>query len=254
MSPFSTCPGPPGPADAQLRRTVALGCRVLARAGLVENVLGHVSVRTGPDRMLIRCRGPQERGLLFTRPEDVHEVALDGVGDLPEGYSVPTELPIHGELLRARDDVGAVVHAHPPAVLVAALADVGLAPVFGAYNIPAMRLALAGVPVYRRAVLVRRPELAHELIQVMDGRSVCIMLGHGVTSVGDHVEQAVVRALDLDALARVALGLAAVGGSSWRVPDEDVAELPDLGGGLNDQAVWRFHVARLEHEGLGLPG
>jgi hypothetical protein len=48
------------------RSTVALGCRVLARAGLVENVLGHVSVRTAPDRMLIRCRGPQERGLLFT--------------------------------------------------------------------------------------------------------------------------------------------------------------------------------------------
>lgn len=239
--------------SAELRRTVALGCRVLARAGLVENVLGHVSVRTGPDRMLIRCRGPEERGLLFTSPDDVHEVALDGSGDLPDGYAVPTELPIHGEILRSRADAGAVVHAHPPSVLVAALAAVSLAPVFGAYNIPAMRLALDGVPVYRRAVLVRRPELARELIDVMDGRPVCIMLGHGVTSVGDRVEQAVVRALDLDALARVALRLAAAGGSSWRVPDEDIAELPDLGGDLNDQAVWRFHVARLEHEGLGVP-
>ena len=238
--------------DMSLRRIVALGCRVLARAGLVENVLGHVSVRTGEGRMLIRCRGPEERGLLFTTPQDIHEVALDGSGDLPEGYAVPKELPIHGELLRARADVGAVVHAHPPSVLVAALADVSLAPIFGAYNIPAMRIAIDGVPVYRRAVLIRRPELARELVQAMQGKSVCIMLGHGLTSVGDRVEQAVVRALDLDALARVALRLAAVGGSSWKVPDEDVAELPDLGGDLNDLAVWRFHVARLEHEGLGL--
>ena len=238
--------------DVSLRRTVALGCRVLARAGLVENVLGHVSVRTGVGRMLIRCRGPEERGLLFTTPEDIHEVALDGSGDLPDGYAVPHELPIHGEILRARADVGAVVHAHPPSVLVAALADVGLAPVFGAYNIPAMRMAREGVPVYRRAVLVRRPELARELVQAMQGKSVCIMLGHGMTSVGDRVEQAVARALDLDVLARVALRLAAVGGSSWQVPDDDVAELPDLGGDLNYLALWRFHVARLEHEGLGL--
>ena len=238
--------------DGSLRRTVALGCRVLARAGLVENVLGHVSARTSPDRMLIRCRGPEERGLLFTTADDIHEVALDGSGDLPDGYAVPTELPIHGEMLAARAEVGAVVHAHPPSTLVAALADVSLAPAFGAYNIPAMRIALDGVPVYRRAVLVRRPELARELVQIMAGKSVCVMLGHGITSVGDRVEQAVVRALNLDALARVALRLAAVGGSSWQVPDEDIAELPDLGGDLNDLAVWRFHVARLEHEGLGL--
>lgn len=245
-------PGQAGHIEAQLRRTVALGCRVLARAGLVENVLGHVSARTGPDSMLIRCRGPRERGLLFTEPADVHEVGLDGSGSLPDGYVVPAELPIHGEILRSRTTSGAVVHAHPPSVLIAALADVSFAPAFGAYNIPAMRLAMEGVPVYRRAVLVRRPELARELNKAMGGSSVCIMLGHGLTSVGDGVEQAVVRALDVDVLAQVALRLAAAGGSSWRVPDEDLVELPDLGSGLNDMAVWRFHVARLEHEGLGL--
>jgi ribulose-5-phosphate 4-epimerase/fuculose-1-phosphate aldolase len=237
-----------------MRTTVALGCRVLARAGLMENVLGHVSVRTGPDRMLIRCRGPQERGLLFTTREDIHEVTLDGAGDLPPGYSVPHELPIHAEILRARSEVGAVVHAHPPAAVVAALAEVSLAPVFGAYNIPAMRLALSGVPVYRRSVLVRRPELGRELVAAMEGKSVCFMLGHGMTSVGERVEQAVVRALDLDVLARTALALASVGGTSWQVPAEDIDELPDLGSELNDLAAWRFHVARLEHEGLGLLG
>jgi ribulose-5-phosphate 4-epimerase/fuculose-1-phosphate aldolase len=242
----------PTDPDESLRRTVALGCRVLARAGLVENVLGHVSVRTGDDKMLIRCRGPQERGLLFTTPEDIHEVTLDGRGDLPPGYSVPHELPIHGEILRARGDVGSVVHAHPQSTVVAALAGANLAPVFGAFNIPAMRLAVAGVPVYRRSVLVRRPELGRELVAAMEGKSVCLMLGHGMTSVGEGLEQAVVRALDLDVLARTALALASVGGTSWQVPAEDLAELPDLGGELNDLAVWRFHVARLEHEGLGV--
>ena len=45
-----------------LRRDVAVACRVLAFAGLAADVLGHVSVRVGEDRLLVRCRGPQESG------------------------------------------------------------------------------------------------------------------------------------------------------------------------------------------------
>ncbi|HEX8861236.1 MAG TPA: class II aldolase/adducin family protein, partial [Actinomycetes bacterium] len=146
-------------SSGDLREEVALACRVLAVEGLVEHVLGHVSARVG-GRMLIRCRGPRERGPRYTTAEDVHEVALDGHGELPGGYRVPSELPIHGELLRARPEAGAVVHAHPPAVLLCGVAGLELRPVFGSYNIPAMRMALAGVPVYPRSVLIRRAELA----------------------------------------------------------------------------------------------
>src|SRR5580704_12826109 len=54
------------------RREIALACRVLAHQGLAEDVLGHVSLRVAPGQLLIRCRGPEERGLLFTTPDDVH--------------------------------------------------------------------------------------------------------------------------------------------------------------------------------------
>ena len=66
------------PDVAELRRSIARACRILALQGLAEDVLGHVSVRLGADRLLIRCRGPHERGLLFTTPGDVHAVPLDG--------------------------------------------------------------------------------------------------------------------------------------------------------------------------------
>ncbi len=33
------------PERSELREVVALACRILARAGLVEGILGHVSVR-----------------------------------------------------------------------------------------------------------------------------------------------------------------------------------------------------------------
>src|SRR5258706_8293962 len=129
----------------RLRRTVTLACRILANTGLAEDILGHVSVRVGHDKMLVRCRGPREQGLLFTLDADIRLVDLDGRGEADGGWAVPSELPIHAELLRARPDVDSVVHCHPPSVLVAGLADVALRPVFGAFNIPAARLALDGV-------------------------------------------------------------------------------------------------------------
>jgi ribulose-5-phosphate 4-epimerase/fuculose-1-phosphate aldolase len=248
---------PAAPADpavlAALRRTVALACRILAARGLAEDVLGHVSARIDERRLLVRCRGPAERGLLFSTPDDVHPIDLDGPGELPGGYAAPNELPIHTGVLRARPDIAAVVHAHPPAILLAGLAGVALRPVFGAYNIPAMRLAAAGVPSYDRAVLIRRRDLAEQMVAAMGGADVLVLRGHGIVAAGASVEQAVVRALNLDVLARVCVDVARLGGAPPDLPAEDLAELPDLGGAFNDELLWRHHVARLEDEGHGLP-
>lgn len=239
---------------ADPRRTLALACRLIGHLGLSADVLGHVSVRTGSDGMLVRCRGPREAGLLFTSVDDVHEVSLDGQGSLGE-WSVPNELPIHAEVLRTRADVDAVVHCHPPAVLTAGIAGLTLQPLFGAYNIPAARIALDGVPVFPRSVLIRTPELGQEMVATMGSATVCVLRGHGVTTVGSGphaIEQALVRAANLEALARVNLSLAQLGATPTLPDDEDLVGLPDLGGAFNDLSVWRNFVARLEHAGLGL--
>jgi ribulose-5-phosphate 4-epimerase/fuculose-1-phosphate aldolase len=244
------------PALAERRLLVANACRILGARGLAEDVLGHISVRTGPGRILIRCRGPREEGLFRTQPADVREVDLDGQavdGDGLDEWTVPNELPIHAEVLRARADVDAVVHCHPPSVLVAGLEGVPLRPVFGAYHIPAARMALDGVPVYPRSVLVRRTELGREVAAALGNAPVLVMRGHGITTVGSGphaVEQAAVRALALDVLARVSLESARLGGRAVELPPEDVAELPDLGGAFNDVMLFRHHLARLRHEGL----
>jgi ribulose-5-phosphate 4-epimerase/fuculose-1-phosphate aldolase len=239
--------------DLSARRLeVAQACRVLALAGLAEDVLGHVSVRVGADSLLVRCRGPVESGLAFTTPEDIQLVSFDGPHDLPGGYTVPGELPIHVQTLRSRPQVASVVHAHPPAVVTADLAGLRLRPVVGAYNIPAMRMARDGIPVYPRGVLIRRGELADEMVAAMGGSPVCVLRGHGVTTTGSGVAEAVIRALNLEALARVILGAAQAGGEPADLPDSDVAELPDLGSTLNTENVWRYHLTRLEHAGLGL--
>lgn len=233
------------------RDLVAQACRVLAHQGLVDTVLGHVSYRVEQSLMLIRCRGPHERGLMFTTPEDVRLVDFDGNwAEEADGYSVPNELPIHGELLRRRPEFDSVVHAHPPASVACGIAGIELRPIFGSFNIPAMRMASAGVPVYPRSVLIRRPELAVEMLEAMGDRSYCLLKGHGITVGAASVEQAVVNAINLDALATMNLEVARCGAEAADVPAEDLAEIPDLGSAFNDLPVWRYFVARAQLAGL----
>ena len=231
----------------ELRETVATACRVLERRGLVEGILGHVSARVSDSELVIRCRGGgRERGLRFSDASDVWRLTLDGAPvDVPEGHTPPKELPIHTETLRARPDFGAVVHAHPPAALLAGLAELRPRPVFGAYNIPATRLALEGVPVYERSVLITRAELAAEMLAAMGGADVVVLRGHGITVGAPTVEQATVLAVNLNVLLDVTVKLRQLGAEPPDVPAEDLAELPDLGSAFNDRLVWQALVAEL---------
>ncbi|WP_236791040.1 class II aldolase/adducin family protein [Amycolatopsis sp. GM8] len=231
-----------------LKQTVSDACRILAAHGVVEGILGHVSVRTSESELLVRTRGPRERGLSHTTAEDIRMVGLDGQGAELGEWRVPNELPIHTEVLRARPDVGAVVHAHPPALLVCGLAELPLRPVYGAYDIPGMRLAAGGVPVYPRAVLIRRRDLAQEMLASMGDRPVCLLRGHGLTVTGATVEEAVLRTLALEKLARVTIQLHQVGADVAAVSDEDQVELPDLGSAFNTDTQWRALLAELPEE------
>ena len=162
---------------------------------------------------------------------------------------MPNEVPIHGELLRARPEVGSVVHAHPWSTLVSGIAELPLRPVFGAFNIPAMRIAAEGVPVFPRSCLITRKDLAAAMIEAMDGRDACVLRGHGITVTGRSVPAAAVRALDLDTLARVTERLALAGvRAPPEISEEDMAELPDLGPSFNEERVWR-HLVALDERG-----
>lgn len=235
-----------------LRDDIATACRIAAYRGLCEDILGHISVRSG-EGLLMRCRGPRERGLLFTDAEDVRQVAFDGTTDGAEqGYSAPNELHIHTEILKARPDVSVVLHAHPAAIVALDLAGLELAPIVGAYNIPASRMAREGIPVYPRSVLVNTPELGRELAAALGNKPVCVLRGHGLVTTGSSVQEALSRALSLDTLARMTLLAASAGEIPATLPSEDLEQLPDLGSGFNDANIWRFQVASLTAAGHAL--
>lgn len=235
----------------QQRRLVAQGCRVAAARGLVEGILGHLSLRVDDDHLLIRCRSDADAGVAFTRPSDVRLIEFDGSagtsGEL-DGYRVPNELPIHVETMLADSRHRAVAHLHPPAVVAADLAGIAIRPIYGAYDIPGAWLARRGVPVYKRAVLIRNSQLGKEMVAAMRGGPVVICRGHGITSAAPSIQEAVLQAISLDTLARMSLRVRAAGGTLRDIDDSDWDDLPDLGSGFNTEAAWRHEVARLDRQ------
>jgi len=230
------------------RTLIADACRVLAGRGLADGVLGHISLRIDEDLLLVRCRGPHERGLGYTTSEDIRLVDLDGQAAAPgelDGWTVPNELPLHTEVLRRRPEITAVVHAHPPRIVAADLAGIDLRPIVGAFDIPGTRLAAGGIPVYPRGVLVRDQDLATEMVDAMGTRPLVLLRGHGITSASSSVEQAVLQAISIDILAGLSLDVVSAGGVLVDLPDADMAQLPDLGAGFNMMTAWRHEVARL---------
>lgn len=238
------------PEIGELAQVIATACRVMAATGLVEHVLGHISARVSADELLIRCRGPQESGLAYTTAADVHAVPFDGTRDLG-GWTAPNELPIHTEVLRRRPSATAVVHAHPPAVVALSLVGTQLMPIYGAYDIPGARLAAGGIPTWDRSALITNAALAGAMVDALGDRPVVILRGHGLVSVAEGppataVARAVLQAVAVDTLARTTLAILSAGGTPRPISDEDLAGLPDLGGGFNVDTMWRHLVRRTD--------
>ena len=187
-----------------LRERVADACRVLGRLDLTKAATGHISARVpGTDRIVIRARGPGELGVRYTTENQVIEVDLDGkvVGGNDQGLDAPQEVFIHTALYKARADVNAVVHVHPPTVMLFTICDKPLLPIYGGYDPPSALMAIDGIPTYERSILISNPALGEELVRAMGDARLCLMRGHGITTSGDSVEAASLAAIQLNELA-----------------------------------------------------
>ena len=232
------------------RTLIANACRILATRGLVDDILGHVSMRVSESTALVRSRGSNERGLKFTVPSDVLEVRLDGLSTAPVGFSFPNELPLHLATLRANPAINSVVHAHPPAVVAITLTKKPLKPIVGAFNIPALFMARAGIPVHPSSALIRTDARAAAMLESMGEHPVCLLRGHGLTAVGKTVQQAVIAAIHVDKLAKLQLEVLQAGIDPDPIDEDDLSDLPDLGSEFTEGHLWRFYLASLEHDNL----
>ena len=228
-----------------LRRDVALGNRIIERFGL-SNAFGHASARIpGTDTFYFPTRrspGLATAGALLV---------LDTGGKLRSGKGEPnSELWIHARVYAARPDVGAVVHAHPPACI--CLTQIGqphrvVHNQGGAFH--------AGVPEFERIGLIRTRELGDLLARRLGAGIAVMMRGHGITTALPDLRSAVVAACMLEESAALQLRmLAAAGGDAGRLraySEEEAARVSDQ---LSPRVVaraWEYYSLVAERRPLG---
>jgi len=196
------------------REELAIANRILVDQGVVD-AFGHVSVRhpARADRFLLaRNMAPAS-----VTPDDVLEFDLDGEAVAPGAPRPYLERFIHGEVLRARPEVMAVVHSHSPAVIPFSVAQgVSLRAVshMGSFlGVQTPVFEIRDVAGDASDLLIRDRPLGAALARSLGDRPAVLMRGHGVTVVGATLREAVFRAVYTEFNARIqleALGLGPV--------------------------------------------
>lgn len=181
--------------DTVMRALLEAGERLDARQ-LIAGTEGNLSARLADGSILITASG-RFKGLLT--PHDLVRVNLEG--EVLEGKrGMSSEGWTHLAAYKAREDIGAVVHAHPPHTLALTLRG---------WNLEAVPLAEAAysfgsVPTCRFAV-PGTPEGAAVIDDWIGQRDAVLLDRHGALTVGADLWQALARMEMLEAVARVIL-------------------------------------------------
>jgi L-fuculose-phosphate aldolase len=194
-----------------LRASVAQASRRLHAAGWVANHDGNVSVRLGRDRFLITPTA--------TSKLDVQEsmlVVVDGKGAVVEGTRKPPgELELHLAAYRARPDVQAVVHAHPPYATAFGAARVPLEPVC----LPEAVVSLGRVPLAPFA-MPKTPLAVEAVSRCLADADAVLLPGNGALTVAHELALAMLRMELVEHLAKVLHHARALGGAQPLPPEE----------------------------------
>lgn len=187
---------------AERRAVIALGLQLLQR-GLTAGTWGNISLRVGPEALLIT---PSGLGYDRQKPRDL--VLLDLEGRVLQGKRLPSsESPLHLAIYQAYPEAQAVIHTH--SVYASALAA-------RRQGIPALIEDLAqviGGPVACAAyALPGTEDLAQAALAALQGRRAALLANHGAVAWGSSLAQAYTVAQVVEKAAHIACLCQLLGG------------------------------------------
>jgi L-ribulose-5-phosphate 4-epimerase len=220
-----------------VKRQVAIANRVLAEVGLASGVLatlGHASMRVpgDPDKFVVKGRGYTIDALAKMTPDDMVVVDLEGnkVGG-PENATQCFEVKMHSCLYRTRPDVMGVVHAHPRYTVIMGILGATLVPMCN----EGLELVRKPLPVWPHNKIILSDEEGMEVVEAMGDGQAVLLFGHGATTSGASVDQAVMNMWLLEEQARMNwIAYCAAGPNHAFIPEDLIEEgknrpqLPDL--------------------------
>lgn len=179
--------------EQQLRQQLIDYAIKLNSSGLTQGKSGNISIRFD-NGFLITPTALSYQQLTI---EDIVHLQLDGLPAI-EGQRKPSsEWRFHCDLYQHRDDINAVVHAHPD--YCTALACTSRA-------IPAFHymVAIAGgddIPLAPYA-LFGTEQLSHNVVTALKQRQACLIENHGLIAIGSTLSESFHLALEVETLAK----------------------------------------------------
>lgn len=189
--------------------------RLIYQSGLTTTSGGNISMR-GDNGNIWITPGAVDKGALTER--DIVKVKPDGSY---EGLHKPSsELPFHVAIYKARPDIGAIIHAHPPALvsfsIVRKMPDTSIIP---------QAKFLCGKLGYAPYELPGSDELGESIAKEFEkGSNSVIMENHGTVVGGSDLSDTFMRFETLEFSARTSIRAGLIGGAK----------------GLSDQDINRF--------------
>ena len=196
------------------RQSIIDACREMNRLGINQGTSGNISLRHDDGMLITPTSVPYD----IMQAEQIVFMKLDGAPSA--GQRPSSEWRFHRDILKARADVNAVVHAHPPYATILAIMG---------REIPAIHymIACAGGETIRCAPYATfgTAELSRHAVAVLEGRSACLLAHHGMIAVGGDLRSAMWLAVEVENLAHQYVNCLQLGGEPPLLTAEEIANV-----------------------------
>ena len=186
--------------ERKKRQSIIDACRSMNALGINQGTSGNISLRHDTGLLITPTSVPYET----MQPEQIVFMGLDGSFDAAQRPS--SEWRFHLDILRARPEVDAVVHAHPPYSTILAIMGLEIPPIH-------YMIAVAGGDTIRCAPYATfgTQKLSEHAVRALEDRSACLLEHHGMIAVGPSLSKAMWLAVEVEALARQYHGCLQIG-------------------------------------------
>jgi ribulose-5-phosphate 4-epimerase/fuculose-1-phosphate aldolase len=218
-----------------IKSDVVKASHILHQQGIAA-AFGHVSARIpGTDTFIF----PPRMSPALVRADNLLE--LDVEGNQLSGDGRPnTEFWIHARIYKARPDVQAICHVHPPSCVVLSSLGETIRPLHASGAI-----FRNDVQIFDRITLIRTRELGDAVASTLGNHGAMLLRGHGVNVADTDVRRVCVMTLWMEEAANYQLRAMSAGKPRYFTDEELETIYPQVSGEEVSKRVWEYFSSRL---------